>query len=97
MPTSTPQPAQQPKIALHDMGPAPELTGITQWFNSEPLTLQQLRGKVVIVNFWTFDCINCRHTMPYVKALYSQVSQPGPRNRRSAYARSYRSSTCPTT
>jgi len=80
-PTSTlqsaPQPTQQPQIALQDLGPAPELTGITQWFNSEPVTLQQLRGKVVIVNFWTFDCINCQHTMPYVKALYSKYHSQG--------------------
>ncbi len=72
-----PQPTQQPQIALQDLGPAPELTGITQWFNSEPVTLQQLRGKVVIVNFWTFDCINCQHTMPYVKALYSKYHSQG--------------------
>jgi cytochrome c biogenesis protein CcdA/thiol-disulfide isomerase/thioredoxin len=75
--TSTPQQPSQPKIDLPDLGPAPELTGITQWFNSEPVTLQQLRGKVVLVNFWTFDCINCRHTMPYVKDLYSKYHDQG--------------------
>jgi len=77
VPTSTPQQPAQPKIDLPDMGPAPELTGITQWFNSEPIALRQLRGKVVIVNFWTFDCINCRHTMPYVKALYAKYHSQG--------------------
>ena len=40
--------------------PAPELTGITQWLNSEPLKLQQLHGKVVLVDFWTYSCINWR-------------------------------------
>jgi cytochrome c biogenesis protein CcdA/thiol-disulfide isomerase/thioredoxin len=77
LPTSTPQQPSQTKIDLPDLGPAPELTGITQWFNSEPLALQQLRGKVVIVDFWTFDCINCRHTMPYVKDLYSKYHSQG--------------------
>ncbi len=76
-PTAAPTATPQLKVALADLGPAPEMTGITQWFNSDPLTLQQLRGKVVIVEFWTFDCINCRNTMPYVKDLYNKYHDQG--------------------
>lgn len=47
--------------------PAPEFTGIDRWLNGPPLTLRELRGKVVLVEFWTFECINCFHAMPYVK------------------------------
>jgi len=45
---------------------APELTGITHWLNSPPLTLQQLKGKVVLIDFWTYSCINCIRTLPYI-------------------------------
>ena len=76
-PTALPISTSEPKIALADLGPAPDMTGITQWFNSGPLSLQQLRGKVVIVDFWTFDCINCRNTMPYVKDLYKKYHDQG--------------------
>jgi len=67
----------QPKLALQDLGPAPEIQGDVLWFNSDPLTLKQLRGKVVIVEFWTFDCINCRNTLPYVKDLYAKYHSKG--------------------
>jgi thiol-disulfide isomerase/thioredoxin len=62
---------------LSDLGPAPELTGITDWINSPPLTLAGLRGKVVLVQFWTFACINCIHVQPYVKAWYSRYAAAG--------------------
>ena len=51
---------------LPDFGPAPEFTGIERWLNSEPLTLAQLRGRVVLVDFWTYACINCIRTLPHV-------------------------------
>jgi thiol-disulfide isomerase/thioredoxin len=47
---------------------APPLSGATQWFNSPPLTDEMLRGKVVLVDFWTYSCINCLRTLPYLKA-----------------------------
>jgi cytochrome c biogenesis protein CcdA/thiol-disulfide isomerase/thioredoxin len=62
---------------LADLGPAPELTGIAQWLNSQPLTLAQLKGKVVLVDFWTYSCINCLRTLPNNKAWYQQY---GPDN-----------------
>jgi len=49
-------------------GRLPELTGATAWLNSEPLTAAGLRGKVVLIDIWTFDCINCRNALPYVHA-----------------------------
>lgn len=51
---------------LPDFGAAPEFTGIERWLNSEPLTLAQLRGRVVLVDFWTYACINCIRTLPHV-------------------------------
>ena len=49
-------------------GSAPSLQGATQWLNSPPLALAALRGKVVLVDFWTYSCINCLRTLPYLKA-----------------------------
>jgi len=56
------------RAGLTDLGPAPELTGITAWINSDAVTLASLRGRVVLVEFWTFGCINCIHVAPYVRA-----------------------------
>jgi cytochrome c biogenesis protein CcdA/thiol-disulfide isomerase/thioredoxin len=53
---------------LPDYGPAPDFGGISSWFNSEPLTLAGLRGKVVLIDFWTYSCINCLRTLPHVEA-----------------------------
>lgn len=56
---------------------APDFAGITHWINAPPLTLQSLRGKVVLVDFWTFECINCLHTLPQVKALDARYRDQG--------------------
>src|SRR5262245_3327715 len=53
---------------LPDYGPAPDFGGISAWFNSKPLTIAELRGKVVLVDFWTYSCINCLRTLPHVEA-----------------------------
>jgi cytochrome c biogenesis protein CcdA/thiol-disulfide isomerase/thioredoxin len=53
---------------LDDYGAAPEFRGVTGWLNSEPLTLVSLRGKVVLVDFWTYSCINCLRTLPYLRS-----------------------------
>ena len=50
------------------LGKAPDFTGNEHWFNSKPLTLKQLRGRVVLVDFWTYTCINCIRTLPYTRA-----------------------------
>ena len=55
-------------VDLPDYGPAPDFAGISNWFNSEPLTLAKLRGKVVLIDFWTYSCINCLRTLPHLEA-----------------------------
>lgn len=62
---------------LRDFGPAPEFEGITDWLNSEPLTLDALRGKVVLIDFWTYSCINCLRTLPYIKGWYETYRSEG--------------------
>ncbi len=62
---------------LRDLGPAPELTGITGWINTPPASLKALRGKVVLVKFWTFACINCKHTLPATQAWYDRYHDRG--------------------
>lgn len=52
------------------IAPAPPLKGITAWINSPPLTLDQLKGKVVLIDFWTYSCINCIRTFPYLRRWY---------------------------
>jgi cytochrome c biogenesis protein CcdA/thiol-disulfide isomerase/thioredoxin len=59
---------------LPRLGPAPEFTGTERWFNTPggaPLTLAGLRGRVVLVDFWTYTCINCLRTLPFLKGLYA--------------------------
>lgn len=60
-----------------DLGKAPELTNIGAWINSEPLTMESLRGKVVLVDFWTYSCINCQRTQPYLNAWYDKYEKDG--------------------
>lgn len=65
---------------LPDLGAAPEFTGTQRWFNTpggKPLTLSSLRGQVVLVDFWTYTCINCIRTFPYLKALYANYHDAG--------------------
>jgi len=56
---------------------APEIAGITTWINSEPLLMQQLKGKVVLIDFWTYSCINCIRTLPFVKTWYEKYHDKG--------------------
>lgn len=56
---------------------APEFTGISQWLNSPPLSMQALRGKVVLVDFWTYSCVNCINTLPHVKQWYEKYKDQG--------------------
>ncbi|NKK72552.1 redoxin domain-containing protein [Rhizobium leguminosarum bv. viciae] len=58
-------------------GRAPSLDGAVEWLNSEPLTSEQLRGKVVLVDFWTYSCINCIRTIPYVRAWAEKYADQG--------------------
>jgi len=69
--------AMSKPASLPDLGPAPELTNDT-WLNVDaPLRLADLRGKVVIVEMWTFGCINCQHVMPSLKEWHSKYADQG--------------------
>jgi cytochrome c biogenesis protein CcdA/thiol-disulfide isomerase/thioredoxin len=59
--------AATPADGLRDYGPAPDFTGTQRWFNTRPLSLAQLRGRVVLVDFWTYTCINCIRTLPHLE------------------------------
>jgi cytochrome c biogenesis protein CcdA/thiol-disulfide isomerase/thioredoxin len=58
-------------------GPAPALDGAAQWLNSPPLTTESLKGKVVVVDFWTYSCINCLRSIPYVRAWAQKYRDHG--------------------
>ena len=56
---------------------APNFVGISNWLNSSPLNIAALRGKVVLIDFWTSGCINCARTLPYVTGLYDKYKGKG--------------------
>jgi thiol-disulfide isomerase/thioredoxin len=58
-------------------GTAPNFAGISNWFNSAPLNIASLRGKVVLVDFWTYGCVNCVNTLPHVTELYAKYKDRG--------------------
>jgi cytochrome c biogenesis protein CcdA/thiol-disulfide isomerase/thioredoxin len=65
---------------LVNCGPAPNFTGITAWLNTpggKPLSLRALRGKVVLVDFWTYSCINCQRSLPHVEGWYQEYAKDG--------------------
>ena len=68
------------KTNLPNLGRAPNFTGITAWFNTpgnQPLSLSALRGKVVLVDFWTYSCINCQCSLPHVEGWYNDYKKDG--------------------
>jgi thiol-disulfide isomerase/thioredoxin len=64
-------------LAVNQRSEAPDFTGIDGWLNSTPLTLADLRGKVVLIDFWTFSCVNCVRTIPHLKVLYDDYKSRG--------------------
>jgi thiol-disulfide isomerase/thioredoxin len=60
-----------------DAAAAPNFVGISNWFNSAPLHISELRGKVVLVDFWTYGCYNCVNTLPYVTKLHAAYKDKG--------------------
>jgi thiol-disulfide isomerase/thioredoxin len=85
---NTPAPADTPALpaptaalpapTATPTGPlAPELSGGGAWLNSPPLTLEGLRGKIVLVQFWTYGCYNCRNTLPYVQGWWNAYRDQG--------------------
>ena len=71
------KPAAAAQNALPVEGPAPSLAGAVEWLNSPPLTIGGLRGKVVLVDFWTYSCINCLRAIPYVRAWAEKYKDQG--------------------
>jgi cytochrome c biogenesis protein CcdA/thiol-disulfide isomerase/thioredoxin len=72
--------ADNPSSTLKNCGTAPALAGIQQWFNTagdKPLNLTSLKGKVVLVDFWAYSCINCQRAIKHVEAWYSTYSKDG--------------------
>ena len=66
-----------PMPNLESQGAMPSLDGAVQWLNSPPLNSESLKGKVVLVDFWTYDCINCQHTLPYVNDWAKKYEKDG--------------------
>ncbi|MCW2787303.1 MAG: alkyl hydroperoxide reductase/Thiol specific antioxidant/Mal allergen [Marmoricola sp.] len=72
--------AQVPATSLENCGPAPKFAGIAHWFNTadnKPLTAADLKGKVVLVDFWAYSCINCQRAIPHVEAWYQRYKKDG--------------------
>ena len=70
-------PAAKSATRLPVEGSLPPLSGAVQWLNSPPLTKTALQGKVVLVDFWTYSCINCLRTLPYVRAWADKYGRDG--------------------
>ena len=80
-PTPTPGPTPTPTLTMSERevggavdNIAPEFTGIVNWINSEPLTMEELRGQVVLIDFWTYTCVNCIRTLPYIKDWHAKYA-----------------------
>jgi cytochrome c biogenesis protein CcdA/thiol-disulfide isomerase/thioredoxin len=65
------------KTLFNENYPAPELKGLQSWINSDPKTLADLKGKVVLIDFWTYSCINCQRTLPFVTKWYDTYKDQG--------------------
>jgi cytochrome c biogenesis protein CcdA/thiol-disulfide isomerase/thioredoxin len=70
-------PSYSKKIEFSNFGQAPEFIGINSWLNSESLSISKLKGKVVLVDFWTYSCINCIRTLPHITKLYETYKDKG--------------------
>jgi cytochrome c biogenesis protein CcdA/thiol-disulfide isomerase/thioredoxin len=77
MTTANPVAGTASPTALPIEGLMPSLDGAVQWLNSPPLSREALRGKVVVVDFWTYSCVNCLRTLPYVRAWYDKYKDQG--------------------
>jgi cytochrome c biogenesis protein CcdA/thiol-disulfide isomerase/thioredoxin len=76
-PAAVPVSAAESGPVLPVEGPMPELSGALSWINSPPLTTSSLRGKVVLIDFWTYSCINCLRTLPYVEGWAEKYKDSG--------------------
>jgi cytochrome c biogenesis protein CcdA/thiol-disulfide isomerase/thioredoxin len=69
--------AAEPQPALSDEGPFPDLSGAVSWINSPPLSSKSLHGKVVLIDFWTYSCINCLRALPYIEGWAAKYKDAG--------------------
>jgi len=69
--------APDTRLALADEGPFPDLSGAVAWLNSPPLSAKSLKGKVVLIDFWTYSCINCLRALPYVEGWAAKYKDAG--------------------
>ena len=91
-PPPTPEPAATPRATPASATPlepctetrggqvgncAPELAGTQEWVNSDPITMESLRGKVVLIDFWTYTCINCIRTLPFLQSWHERYADEG--------------------
>jgi len=78
---AAPSAGAKPQLASNEAlpieGAMPSLDGAVEWLNSPPLTREALRGKVVVIDFWTYSCVNCLRTLPYVRAWYDKCKDQG--------------------
>lgn len=77
MPPNVNGSASTPVFPVSERVSAPDFTGIDAWINSPPLTLAALRGHVVLIDFWTFSCVNCVRTLPRLRDLYDSYRSRG--------------------
>jgi thiol-disulfide isomerase/thioredoxin len=63
--------------SLQNYGPAPNVQGVSAWINSPPLNVSKLKGKVVLVDFWTYSCINCIRSIPHIEAWQKEYGNNG--------------------
>ncbi|MYB48290.1 MAG: redoxin domain-containing protein [Dehalococcoidia bacterium] len=80
IPTAVPSPTVSSESSVDtesDEAPGPEFAGISGWINSEPLRMADLRGKVVLIDFWTYTCINCIRTFPHLKEWHAKYADKG--------------------
>lgn len=70
-------PLLRPARAAGSGDPAPELAGLENWINSDPLTIAGLRGRVVLVDFWTYGCANCVNTLPSMVRWHDELAPKG--------------------
>ena len=89
MPTPLPTDMSSPTVSVDtredtdsDQPTAPEFAGISGWINSEPLRMADLRGKVVLIDFWTYTCINCIRTFTHLKEWHAKYADKGLGRRR---------------
>ena len=77
-PTAVPTPEPTPTFDSSKLGPqAAEITRIDAWINSDPLKISDLRGQVVLIDFWTYTCVNCVRTLPYLREWHAKYADHG--------------------